>query len=66
MLGVTRQALAPLLRSFARDGLLRWRYGCVTLLDAGRLGELARADVEIDPAVDRAARRPRNRVPNLK
>ena len=66
MLGVTRQALTPLLRSFARDGLLRWRYGSVTLLDAGRLGELARADVEIDPAVDRADRRPRNRVPNLK
>lgn len=48
MLGVTRQAVTPLLRTLVRDGLLQWRYGRVTLLDEHRLEALAQAGIQVD------------------
>jgi hypothetical protein len=44
--GVTRQAVTPLLRAFARHGLLLWRYGRVTLHDRPRLQALANSGME--------------------
>jgi CRP/FNR family transcriptional regulator, cyclic AMP receptor protein len=41
LLGVSRQTAAGLVRDLVRDGLVRWRYGRVTLLDLPRLRALA-------------------------
>jgi CRP/FNR family transcriptional regulator, cyclic AMP receptor protein len=41
MLGVSRQTAAALVRELVREGLVQWRYGRATLLDAPRLRELA-------------------------
>jgi CRP/FNR family transcriptional regulator, cyclic AMP receptor protein len=57
MLGVTRQAVTPVLRSFARDGLLSWRYGRVTLLDRPRLGAVANSSVHVEPPAGLVAMR---------
>jgi CRP-like cAMP-binding protein len=45
MLGVTRQTVSALVRELVDSGLLRWRYGRVTLLDPVRL-RLAHAAAE--------------------
>jgi CRP-like cAMP-binding protein len=45
MLGVSRQSASVLIRGFTSDGLLKWRYGRVTLLDGARLKALADAGV---------------------
>jgi len=62
MLGVTRQAVTPLLRAFARDGLLLWRYGRVTLLDRPRLEALASSSVGLESPVDQPATHGRRRA----
>jgi CRP-like cAMP-binding protein len=59
MLGVSRQAATPLLRAFVRDGLLRWRYGRVTLLDRPRLEAIANSSMALESPMDRAAKRGR-------
>lgn len=41
MLGVSRQTVTALVRGFARDGLIEWRYGQVRLIDRERLQALA-------------------------
>jgi hypothetical protein len=41
MLGISRQWASTLVRDLVADGVLRWRYGRVTVLDFERLRELA-------------------------
>jgi CRP-like cAMP-binding protein len=41
MLGISRQWASTLVRDLVADGILRWRYGRVTVLDFERLRELA-------------------------
>lgn len=62
MLGVTRQALTPLLQAMVRDGLLRWHYGRVTLLDAPRLEARAKTIPAIDSRTPRRTRRGERRA----
>jgi CRP/FNR family cyclic AMP-dependent transcriptional regulator len=62
MLGVTRQAVTPLLRAFAHDGLLRWRYGRVTLLDRPRLEAQTNPSRERESSADQPATHGRRRA----
>jgi CRP-like cAMP-binding protein len=41
MLGISRQWASTLVRDLVADGVLRWRYGRVTVLDFERLREIA-------------------------
>jgi CRP-like cAMP-binding protein len=63
ILGVSRQTVSALARGFARGGLVRWRYGNVTLLDPPRLQALADQGVDRIVQLRRWAsqRRPRRR-----
>lgn len=52
MLGVSRQTVTALVRGFAHNGLVEWRYGQVTLIDFERLQAMA------DMGLGRMTRRP--------
>jgi len=46
MLGVSRQTATTLVRELTQAGVVRWRYGRVTVLDLGALREIAHENVE--------------------